>query len=394
MGLNLPIFLSYLIFFFISTPNPTSSVKLCNPVSCNGDVMGPIITFPFRLKNNQDIRCGYPGFDLSCNNQSQTILSLPNSGDFVVNWIDYSTQSIFISDPNSCLPTRIFDFSVIDSTFKPAPDKNYTLYNCTINWSVNETMNYHVVPVVCDGDYNSTILATPSRYSSQKIPPSCHLIPNVSIPLHVAYVEDWTGAVIGVEDLELVWNEPSGCKSCQQQRLYCGFKSDSGNETDCARPPSRGLPRSAKYGIIIGVGIPGLVCLIGIACYTCGKVRDFSLRRNLNTELSTAVMNQPPSVTVAGLDAPTIESYPKTILGESRRLPKPNDNTCPICLSEYQSKETLRSIPECNHYFHASCLDEWLKLNGTCPLCRNSPESMSVSPCSSMSSTFSASSSA
>jgi hypothetical protein len=38
----------------------------------------------------------------------------------------------------------------------------------------------------------------------------------------------------------------------------------------------------------------------------------------------------------------------------------------------------LRSIPECNHYFHAACIDEWLKMNGTCPICRNSPEAYST----------------
>ncbi|KAJ1396204.1 Zinc finger, RING-type [Sesbania bispinosa] len=33
----------------------------------------------------------------------------------------------------------------------------------------------------------------------------------------------------------------------------------------------------------------------------------------------------------------------------------------------------LRMMPECRHYFHLCCLDSWLKLNGSCPVCRNSP---------------------
>lgn len=147
-----------------------------------------------------------------------------------------------------------------------------------------------------------------------------------------------------------------------------------------------GLPRSAKYGIIIGVGIPGLVCIIGLACYACGLIRAFNLRRQLNSDLPTIVFDQRPTIrSTSGLDKPTIDSYPTTVLGESRRLPKPSDGTCPICLSDYQPKETLRSIPECNHYFHADCIDEWLKLNGSCPLCRNSPESSIGTPCFSMS---------
>ncbi|CAA0820470.1 RING/U-box superfamily protein [Striga hermonthica] len=143
-----------------------------------------------------------------------------------------------------------------------------------------------------------------------------------------------------------------------------------------------GLSRGAKYGIIVGVGIPGLVCIIGLACYACGIVRASTLRRQLNSDLPNTFSDQWPTIrSVNGLDRPTIESYPTTILGESRRLPKPSDGTCPICLSDYQPKETIRSIPECNHYFHAECIDEWLKLNRSCPLCRKSPES--TSPCSS-----------
>lgn len=150
-----------------------------------------------------------------------------------------------------------------------------------------------------------------------------------------------------------------------------------------------GLPRSAKYGIIVGVGIPGLVFIIGLACFVCNRVRAISNRRHLDVELSTAVMITPQQALFRnGLDGPTIESYPKTVLGESCRLPKPNDGTCPICLSEYLPKDTLRTVPECNHYFHAKCIDEWLRLNATCPVCRNTPESSSVvTPCSSVSST-------
>lgn len=151
-----------------------------------------------------------------------------------------------------------------------------------------------------------------------------------------------------------------------------------------------GLPRSAKYGIIIGVGIPGLLCIIGLSCYLCGRIRAYRRRHQANIELTSIISPQQRSVFAVGLDGPTIESYPKTLLGESRRLPKPSDNTCPICLSEYQPKEELRTIPECNHYFHANCIDEWLKLNGTCPLCRNLPDgSALVTPSSTSSSSLS-----
>ncbi|CAN1237448.1 RING-H2 finger protein ATL68 [Linum grandiflorum] len=46
---------------------------------------------------------------------------------------------------------------------------------------------------------------------------------------------------------------------------------------------------------------------------------------------------------------------------------------CSICLCEYKDLEMMRMMPECRHFFHLTCLDAWLKLNGSCPVCRNSP---------------------
>lgn len=140
------------------------------------------------------------------------------------------------------------------------------------------------------------------------------------------------------------------------------------------------------------MGIPGLLCLIGFSCFICGKIKMMR-HRGWNTHIPSTISLEPIPF-VMGLDGATIEKYPKTLLGESGRLLKPNDNTCAICLSEYEPKETLRSIPECNHYFHADCIDEWLKMNGTCPVCRNSPASSTVTPSfSSLSPTSSLSSS-
>ncbi|CAL0330986.1 unnamed protein product [Lupinus luteus] len=64
-----------------------------------------------------------------------------------------------------------------------------------------------------------------------------------------------------------------------------------------------------------------------------------------------------------GLEGATVENYPKTFLGESRRLLNPSYYNCSICLLEYEPKEALRIIPEWNHYLHAECIymsHQWL----------------------------------
>ncbi|KAL6205429.1 PREDICTED: E3 ubiquitin-protein ligase ATL6-like [Fragaria vesca subsp. vesca] len=43
---------------------------------------------------------------------------------------------------------------------------------------------------------------------------------------------------------------------------------------------------------------------------------------------------------------------------------------CAICISEFSPEEMLRLLPNCNHAFHAHCIDIWLASHRTCPICR------------------------
>uniref|UniRef100_A0A1D1YWW6 RING-type E3 ubiquitin transferase n=1 Tax=Anthurium amnicola TaxID=1678845 RepID=A0A1D1YWW6_9ARAE len=45
------------------------------------------------------------------------------------------------------------------------------------------------------------------------------------------------------------------------------------------------------------------------------------------------------------------------------------DAECCICLSAYDDGVELRELP-CNHHFHCPCIDKWLYINATCPLCK------------------------
>ncbi|XP_020218162.1 E3 ubiquitin-protein ligase At1g12760 isoform X1 [Cajanus cajan] len=45
------------------------------------------------------------------------------------------------------------------------------------------------------------------------------------------------------------------------------------------------------------------------------------------------------------------------------------DAECCICLSSYDNGVELRELP-CGHHFHCACVDKWLYINATCPLCK------------------------
>ncbi|KAL5256337.1 hypothetical protein ACHWQZ_G011533 [Mnemiopsis leidyi] len=49
-----------------------------------------------------------------------------------------------------------------------------------------------------------------------------------------------------------------------------------------------------------------------------------------------------------------------------RQTPK-----CPICLEEFVDKVKIRRL-RCIHNFHIKCIDQWLKKNMICPVCRKS----------------------
>lgn len=55
---------------------------------------------------------------------------------------------------------------------------------------------------------------------------------------------------------------------------------------------------------------------------------------------------------------------------ERERAISGEDAVCCICLAKYENNDELRELP-CSHFFHKACVDKWLKINATCPLCKS-----------------------
>nr|KYP73627.1 RING-H2 finger protein ATL2I [Cajanus cajan] len=75
-----------------------------------------------------------------------------------------------------------------------------------------------------------------------------------------------------------------------------------------------------------------------------------------------------------------VNNYPVILYSEAKNHESnPESITCcSICLADYKDKEWLKLLPHCGHLFHRDCIDKWLQVNLSCPMCRNSPLLTSV----------------
>ncbi len=57
------------------------------------------------------------------------------------------------------------------------------------------------------------------------------------------------------------------------------------------------------------------------------------------------------------------------------------EETCAICLNEFDDDESVYTIPECGHKFHTNCALRWYRSTNqtNCPLCRSMPDFFGIS---------------
>lgn len=73
-----------------------------------------------------------------------------------------------------------------------------------------------------------------------------------------------------------------------------------------------------------------------------------------------------PRANMGASDA-ALQLVPLITIGHEHR--NEDNNSCPICLNEMAIGEEARYLT-CKHIFHRTCVDEWLRVNASCPTCR------------------------
>ncbi|KAJ2030359.1 hypothetical protein IWW57_001227 [Coemansia sp. S610] len=105
-----------------------------------------------------------------------------------------------------------------------------------------------------------------------------------------------------------------------------------------------------------------------------GNLGDYVWGQNSLDDIITQIMEQNQ-----GAHAPPPASQ-ESILKLPKRLITPEELQrnldCGICMEEYKPEEYAVELP-CKHVYHKDCIDHWLGMNGTCPICRAAIETRS-----------------
>ncbi|GJU85523.1 RING-H2 finger protein ATL70-like protein [Tanacetum coccineum] len=135
----------------------------------------------------------------------------------------------------------------------------------------------------------------------------------------------------------------------------------------------------ARY--VIGLTFATLVVLITLS-YASYKYCNRSMH---SSSIPTPEANNNPQFrnVFRGVDDNTLKMFPAFIYSKDMMLHKgdidTNGSGCSICLADYKADDVIRLLPKCGHLFHRECIDTWLKVHTTCPVCRISPLPVKIS---------------
>ncbi|XP_058763789.1 E3 ubiquitin-protein ligase ATL6-like [Vicia villosa] len=74
-----------------------------------------------------------------------------------------------------------------------------------------------------------------------------------------------------------------------------------------------------------------------------------------------------------GIKPRLLKTFPILLYSSIMKHVKEGDEgtlPCAVCLAEFDNNDTIRVLPQCNHFFHPPCIDAWLSTHVTCPVCR------------------------
>jgi hypothetical protein len=192
----------------------------------------PTIRFPFQLAQDSQDQCVNPEFCLYCTENKNTMFLVPNpSGPikFSVLKIDYESNIISISDPESCLTNKLLKLN--GSSFQPYqfdsnPEKKISFFNCSSvrkhhlrnnDQTFQDAQDMTTCPIYVSNSYDSVLDLDLAL---------CTKMFDVSSSIN--NVNELT-----YNRLSLSWPKPN-CTECEAKGMKCKWKNNSTKgDTEC-----------------------------------------------------------------------------------------------------------------------------------------------------------------
>ncbi|PPD67849.1 hypothetical protein GOBAR_DD35273 [Gossypium barbadense] len=119
----------------------------------------------------------------------------------------------------------------------------------------------------------------------------------------------------------------------------------------------------------------GILCLLYLIDVIASLLSGRLVRERIGPAMLSAVQSQMGAAettfedvqnifdtgSVRGLAGDLVEKIPKITIRSNDNADASGEKvSCSVCLQDFQSRETVRRLPQCHHMFHLPCIDKWL----------------------------------
>ncbi|KAK4422586.1 putative E3 ubiquitin-protein ligase RHB1A [Sesamum alatum] len=171
--------------------------------------------------------------------------------------------------------------------------------------------------------------------------------------------------------------EPLSSHNATVSALSTGLLVDTNLDTsspDTYRPPPAPIPYETYVGRPPTPSrnreVPGCKTEVALETAHAEAVADTNAGITLETKVKNFESDEKAEIDIE-LEASKEDEKSDELKKSSKPVLPPlqdEDDTCPICLEEYD-EENPKLLTKCDHHFHLACILEWMERSDTCPVC-------------------------
>uniref|UniRef100_A0A0E0MAD7 RING-type E3 ubiquitin transferase n=1 Tax=Oryza punctata TaxID=4537 RepID=A0A0E0MAD7_ORYPU len=142
--------------------------------------------------------------------------------------------------------------------------------------------------------------------------------------------------------------------------------------TPAVGPASGGRPQfNLSSGAATAVVFVSIVLCFILLCTYCRCARQRAIA-GARSRVMREIRERVPGVLLlrptAGAALPVLPYSATAAAAGAKKGPLVED--CPVCLEAFADDDGVKVVPACGHVFHAACIDQWLAVRNSCPVCR------------------------